>query len=57
MSFSADKYLQIKKEIEQQKTTLVAVSKTKPVSDILEAYETGVRDFGENYVQIGRAHV
>jgi pyridoxal phosphate enzyme (YggS family) len=29
----------------------VAVSKTKPVSDILELYELGHRDFGENYVQ------
>lgn len=31
--------------------TLVAVSKTKPNSNILEAYETGHRDFGENKVQ------
>ncbi len=31
--------------------TLVAVSKTKPVSDILEAYEAGQRVFGENKVQ------
>ena len=31
--------------------TLVAVSKTKPDSDILELYEAGQRDFGENYVQ------
>lgn len=31
--------------------TLVAVSKTKPVEDILEAYHAGQRDFGENYVQ------
>lgn len=30
---------------------LIAVSKTKPVSMILEAYEAGVRDFGENKVQ------
>jgi pyridoxal phosphate enzyme (YggS family) len=30
---------------------LVAVSKTKPVSDILEAYNTGHRSFGENKVQ------
>lgn len=30
---------------------LVAVSKTKPVSDIMEAYETGQRFFGENRVQ------
>ncbi|TDL25522.1 hypothetical protein BD410DRAFT_813305 [Rickenella mellea] len=31
--------------------TLVAVSKLKPVSDILACYEAGQRDFGENYVQ------
>ena len=31
--------------------TLVAVSKTKPVSDIQEAYDAGHRTFGENYPQ------
>jgi len=31
--------------------TLVAVSKTKPLADILEAYSYGHRDFGENKVQ------
>ena len=31
--------------------TLVAVSKTKPVEAILEAYESGQRIFGENKVQ------
>lgn len=30
---------------------LVAVSKTKPTELIVEAYNTGHRDFGENYVQ------
>jgi pyridoxal phosphate enzyme (YggS family) len=30
---------------------LVAVSKTRPIEDILEAYEAGIRDFGENKVQ------
>lgn len=30
---------------------LIAVSKTKPVSDILEAYEAGHRAFGENKIQ------
>jgi len=30
---------------------LIAVSKTKPVSDVLEAYHTGHRIFGENRVQ------
>lgn len=31
--------------------TLVAVSKVKPASDILAAYEAGQRHFGENYVK------
>lgn len=30
---------------------LLAVSKTKPVSQIKEAYQAGLRHFGENYVQ------
>jgi pyridoxal phosphate enzyme (YggS family) len=34
-----------------QNVTLIAVSKTKPISLIQEAYETGHRDFGENKVQ------
>jgi pyridoxal phosphate enzyme (YggS family) len=34
-----------------QNVTLIAVSKTKPISLIQEAYETGQRDFGENKVQ------
>ncbi len=33
------------------KPLLVAVSKYKPSSDILECYQQGQRDFGENYVQ------
>lgn len=31
--------------------TLIAVSKTKPVEALMEAYEAGCRDFGENKVQ------
>ena len=31
--------------------TLVAVSKTKPVSDLMEAYTVGQRIFGENKIQ------
>lgn len=30
---------------------LIAVSKTKPLEMLMEAYEAGVRDFGENKVQ------
>lgn len=31
--------------------TLVAVSKTKPVTDLMEAYDAGQRIFGENKIQ------
>ena len=34
-----------------EEVTLIAVSKTKPASMIEEAYEEGIRDFGENKVQ------
>ena len=34
-----------------ENVTLVAVSKTKPVSDLIEAYEAGQRIFGENKIQ------
>ncbi|MBP93267.1 MAG: YggS family pyridoxal phosphate-dependent enzyme [Flavobacteriaceae bacterium] len=40
----------IKSKIPEQ-VTLVAVSKTKPNSDILEAYHAGQRVFGENKIQ------
>ncbi|MDC0584518.1 YggS family pyridoxal phosphate-dependent enzyme [Bacteroidales bacterium] len=34
-----------------QEVKLVAVSKTKPEEDLIEAYNVGQRDFGENKVQ------
>lgn len=34
-----------------KEVTLVAVSKTKPIEDIMEAYKAGHRDFGENKIQ------
>ncbi len=40
-----------KKSSYGQKVTLIAVSKTKPSSDIKALYDIGVRDFGENKVQ------
>ena len=52
--------IEVKKNIEASakkagrdplKTTLIAVSKTKPVEDMLVAYNAGIRDFGENKVQ------
>jgi len=42
--------LEIKSTLPEN-VTLVAVSKTKPVSDLNEAYETGQRIFGENKIQ------
>ncbi|MCR4956312.1 MAG: YggS family pyridoxal phosphate-dependent enzyme [Lachnospiraceae bacterium] len=36
---------------DEKEITLVAVSKTKPVEMIEEAYRVGIRDFGENKVQ------
>jgi PLP dependent protein len=34
-----------------EKVTLVAVSKTKPIADLMEAYDAGQRIFGENKIQ------
>ena len=36
---------------DRSEVTLIAVSKTKPIEMIEEAYNTGCRDFGENKVQ------
>ncbi len=36
---------------DRNEVTLIAVSKTKPVSMLQEAYDAGIRDFGENKVQ------
>lgn len=41
----------IKKEIGNSDVKLIAVSKTKPIESIVEAYEAGQRLFGENMVQ------
>ena len=35
----------------REEVTLIAVSKTKPVEDLKEAYQLGIRTFGENKVQ------
>ena len=43
----AQNLLQIKSQLPEN-VTLVAVSKTKPVADMMEAYEAGQRVFGEN---------
>ena len=51
MAFQSEVYKALIKEFNTDKVTLVAVSKTKPIEDLMEAYLVGVRDFGENYVQ------
>ena len=45
-----NKLSEIKSKIDE-KVTVVAVSKTKPIDDILKLYEDGHFDFGENKVQ------
>ncbi|MBS1525870.1 MAG: YggS family pyridoxal phosphate-dependent enzyme [Bacteroidetes bacterium] len=47
----ADNIRNVKKETGIVGVTLVAVSKTKPEAEIMEAYDAGQRVFGENTVQ------
>lgn len=47
----ADNIKSLKNETTAKKVSLIAVSKTKPVADLLEAYNAGQRLFGENTVQ------
>ncbi|MDQ6888663.1 MAG: YggS family pyridoxal phosphate-dependent enzyme [Bacteroidota bacterium] len=51
MAVNAEAFSRITHELNRKKVTLVAVSKTKSVEEILELYHLGQRDFGENYVQ------
>ena len=60
MSITGDNYIKILDNVhrlcrdsgrDESECTLVAVSKTKPIELIKDAYEAGCRDFGENYVQ------
>jgi pyridoxal phosphate enzyme (YggS family) len=48
---NAEAYQNLLKECSAKNVMLVAVSKTKPIEDILALYKLGQRDFGENYVQ------
>lgn len=50
MSEIKENLLALKEELPKN-VTLVAVSKTKPNEAVMEAYEAGHRDFGENKVQ------
>lgn len=51
MAISTTNYTRIQAQLQQQQVTLVAVSKTKPATDIEALYALGQHDFGENYVQ------
>jgi PLP dependent protein len=51
MAVNTKAYQEINEQLQSKQVTLVAVSKTKPVSDIQALYDLGQRDFGENYVQ------
>ena len=46
----SENILKIKSELPKN-VTLVAVSKTKPISDLQQAYDVGQRIFGENKIQ------
>ncbi|MCO5934957.1 YggS family pyridoxal phosphate-dependent enzyme [Mucilaginibacter sp. RB4R14] len=47
----ADNIKSLKKETDEIKVKLLAVSKTKPAEDLQQAYDAGQRLFGENTVQ------
>ena len=50
LSVNLDSYKKIVAELTAANVRLIAVSKTKPAEEILELYNAGHRDFGENYV-------
>ncbi len=47
----ADNIISLKNETNAIKVQLIAVSKTKPAEEVMEAYDAGQRLFGENMVQ------
>lgn len=51
MKIKIENYKKIIQELDAAHATLVAVSKVQPEERILQLYEEGQRDFGENYVQ------
>ena len=51
MGVNKETYYSLRDELAAKQVALVAVSKTKSVSEIMELYNLGHRDFGENYVQ------
>lgn len=51
MAFQTKTHRELLNELSAYKARLIAVSKKKPVEDIVEAQLAGQLDFGENYVQ------
>jgi len=51
MAVNKQSFTDVTKVLREKECQLIAVSKTKPISDILELYNLGQKDFGENYVQ------
>jgi PLP dependent protein len=51
MAISKENFRKLLDSFSEQRVTLVAVSKIQPLQKILQLYEMGQRDFGENYVQ------
>lgn len=51
MPLNLYKYQEIKEELDSKDVTLIAVSKIQSTQKIMDLYNLGQRDFGENYVQ------
>ena len=51
MAININNFHKIKNALDESKTTLVAVSKMQSEESIMQLYNAGQRDFGENYVQ------
>ena len=51
MTINTETYNTIKNNAAHKNAILIAVSKFKPLDDILALYALGQRDFGENFVQ------
>lgn len=51
MAVNKIKFTEIIKELSERNVDLVAVSKVRSPEEVLELYNEGQRDFGENYVQ------
>lgn len=51
MPFSLSKYNEVATYLKEHNVLLVAVSKFQPIEEIKAAYNAGIKNFGENYIQ------